>query len=36
MDAMGHRVLGQFRDASLTNPLEVLNLAGYHSVGPLV
>ncbi len=33
MDAMGHRVLGQFRDASLTNPLEVLNLAGYHSVG---
>ena len=33
MDAMGHRVLGQFRDAALTDPLEVLNLPGYHSAG---
>ena len=33
MDAMGHRVLGQFREAALTDPLEVVNLAGYHSVG---
>lgn len=32
-DAMGHRVLGQFRTAALTDPLEVLNLPGYHSVG---
>ena len=33
MDAIGHRVLGQFRTAALTDPLEVINLAGYHSAG---
>ena len=33
LDVMGHRVLGTFRDAALTDPLEVLNLAGYRSVG---
>ena len=33
MDYMGHRVLGQFRTAALTDPLEVTNLAGYRSVG---
>lgn len=32
MDAMDHRVLGQFRDAALTDPLLVTNLAGYRSV----
>ena len=29
IDHMGHYVLGQFRDAATTNPLEILNLAGY-------
>ncbi|MYC01454.1 MAG: hypothetical protein F4X58_06000, partial [Chloroflexi bacterium] len=33
MDAMGHRVLGNFYDAVLSDDLEVTNLAGYHSVG---
>ena len=33
MDAMGHRVLGNFHDAVLSDDLEVTNLAGYHSVG---
>ena len=32
MDQMGHWVLGQFRDAVTTNPLAVINLAGYHDV----
>lgn len=30
MDHMGHWVIGQFRDAATTSPLEILNLAGYH------
>lgn len=30
LDHMGHHVLGQFRDAANTSPLEILNLAGYH------
>tara|TARA_E500000331_G_scaffold327270_1_gene346076 strand:+ start:709 stop:1365 length:657 start_codon:yes stop_codon:yes gene_type:complete len=30
MDHMGHHVIGQFRDAATTSPLEILNLAGYH------
>jgi hypothetical protein len=30
LDHMGHYVLGQFRDAATTSPLEILNLAGYH------
>lgn len=29
LDYMGHHVLGQFRDAATTSPLEILNLAGY-------
>ena len=33
MDAMGHRVLGNFHDAVLSDDMEVTNLAGYHSVG---
>ena len=33
MDHMGHWVLGQFRDAATTNPLAIINLAGYHDVG---
>ena len=33
MDAMGHRVLGNFYDAVLSDDMEVTNLAGYHSVG---
>ena len=33
MDAMGHRVLGNFRDAVLSDDMEVTNLAGYNSVG---
>ena len=32
MDHMGHWVLGQFRDAVTTNPLAIINLAGYHDV----
>ncbi len=30
MDHMDHWVIGQFRDAAITSPLEILNLAGYH------
>ena len=33
MDAMGHRVLGNFSDAVLSDDMEVTNLAGYDSVG---
>ena len=33
MDAMGHRVLGNFYDAVLSDDMEVTNLAGYTSVG---
>jgi hypothetical protein len=33
MDTMGHRVLGNFYDAVLSDDLEVTNLAGYDSVG---
>lgn len=33
MDAMGHRVLGNFYDAVLSDDMEVTNLAGYDSVG---
>ncbi len=33
MDAMGHRVLGNFHDAALSDDLKVTNLAGYYSVG---
>ena len=29
MDHMGHWVLGQFRTAATTSPLEIVNLAGY-------
>jgi hypothetical protein len=29
LDAMGHYVLGEFRDAATTSPLELVNLAGY-------
>ncbi len=32
MDYMGHHVIGQFRHAATTSPLEVLNLAGYNDV----
>ena len=31
MDEMGHHVLGQFREAATTDPMEVINLAGYDS-----
>ena len=33
VDDIGHYVLGQFHTAALTDPLEMLNLAGYHSAG---
>ena len=33
MDAMDHRVLGNFSDAVLSDDMEVTNLAGYDSVG---
>ena len=33
MDAMGHRVLGNFHDAVLSDDMEVTNLAGYYSAG---
>ena len=33
MDAMGHRVLGNFSDAALSDDFMVTNLAGYYSVG---
>ena len=32
MDHMGHHVIGQFRHAATTSPLEILNLAGYDDV----
>ncbi|MDE0442438.1 MAG: hypothetical protein OXL38_10005 [Gammaproteobacteria bacterium] len=28
----GHWVIGQFRDAATTNPLAIIDLAGYHFV----
>ncbi len=33
MDAMGHRVLGNFHDAVISDDMEVTNLAGYSSAG---